>query len=226
MVNDIQYAILDQVRAAGQDLDKVGKITSAENVDKVIEAKYPWYERHLDRVSFGVPVNVGGIVVPPFVDQNPQTVTAYRDITAAPPFAVGKDGKQKAVEQPDWQQAVNMSAAQPISPENKAGFARMFPGQDPDGSLRPSRPSRQCQGRAGADHPAAERGTGRISFPPVDNPQESVSSSERGHSRPDVSANLTRNCQHITQKCRPTDQATVDLARIAYHSAAPQEANK
>ena len=131
MVNDIQYAILDQVRAAGQDLDKVGKITSAENVDKVIEAKYPWYERHLDRVSFGVPVNVGGIVVPPFVDQNPQTVTAYRDITAAPPFAIGKDGKQKPVPQPGWQQAVNMLLRNQ-SPENKAGFARMFPGQDPD----------------------------------------------------------------------------------------------
>jgi hypothetical protein len=126
MANDIQYAILDRIRAAGKDNDAIAKITSPEAIDALIEEKYPRYERHLDHISLGAPVNVGGITVPPIISTDPKSQLAYRDTVAAPPFATNPtSGKQEQLNAAGWQMAVNGLLQKP-TPENIAAFTNKY----------------------------------------------------------------------------------------------------
>jgi hypothetical protein len=122
-VNDVERSILNQVAAAGGDLDKVAKIVSSENVDAQIEATYPRFARRLDYMSRGAPVNLGGITVPGGVAEASRT--AYQDIAAVPPTVPDKDGKMVPMDRGQWQIAINGLLE---NPARAAGFAAKFQG--------------------------------------------------------------------------------------------------
>ena len=123
--NDLRYAILNQVIAAGGDQAKIQKILSPENVDSMIEQVYPWYERRADYIGQGAPVNISGVTVPSYVSQDSQM--AYKDIVVAPPVIPNpnKQGQTEAIDPAVWQDRVNLLLAKP-TPENIEAFTRIF----------------------------------------------------------------------------------------------------
>jgi hypothetical protein len=123
---DVLTAFNSQIAAAGSDPDKVMKMSSPDAVRELVERVYPRYERNVDYMSRGAPINLGGITIPNTVPQDEKVQTAYRDIAALPPTMTDKDGKSKQVPQANWQQAIEILR----ETGNVAAFQKHFPGQD------------------------------------------------------------------------------------------------
>jgi hypothetical protein len=107
-LNQLLYALNDQIRAAGQDQKRLADVTSRENVKELVEQAYPWYERNADTVTRGSPQALVGIAVPPTVARDDKSQIAYRDIIAVPPTLTGKDGKSVQVPQANWQKGIEV----------------------------------------------------------------------------------------------------------------------
>jgi hypothetical protein len=123
---DVLTAFNSQIAAAGTDTDKIMKIASPDAVRELVERVYPRYERNVDYMSRGAPLNLGGITIPATVPQDEKVQTAYRDIVALPPTIPDKDGKSKQVPAANWQQAIEILR----ETGNVAAFQKHFPGQD------------------------------------------------------------------------------------------------
>ena len=125
-LTDVLFAFNDMILAAGSDQDKIAKIASPDSVRELVERTYPWYERNVDYMSRGAPINLNGVNIPATVPPDPKVQTAYRDIVALPPTMTDKDGKAKAVPMANWQQAIEILR----QTGNVAAFEKHFPGQN------------------------------------------------------------------------------------------------